>query len=151
VRDTWPQIEKEYVATGKVRYVVRDLPLEAIHPHAFKAAEAAHCAGEQGKYWEMYRVLFANQTALTPDDLPRHARTVGLDAGAFKTCLDSGKHAARIRRDQAEAERAGVRGTPTFFFGELEGTTVKVLGAIRGAQPIDAFKATLDRALAAIK
>jgi protein-disulfide isomerase len=59
--NTLPSLDKEYIATGKVRYVFHDFPLEAIHPQAFKAAEAAHCAGEQQKYWEMHGRLFANQ------------------------------------------------------------------------------------------
>src|SRR5206468_2296125 len=60
-RETYAQIEKEYIATGKVKYVLLDLPLESIHKFAFKAAQVANCAGEQGKYWEMHDRLFANQ------------------------------------------------------------------------------------------
>ena len=82
VRETYPQLDKEYVQTGKVKYVLRDLPLEAIHPLAMKAAEAAHCAGEQGKYWEMHDRLFANQTELARTDLAKHAQALGLDAAA---------------------------------------------------------------------
>jgi protein-disulfide isomerase len=70
---TLPRLMTEYVKTGKVKYVLRDFPLEPIHPLAFKAAEAARCASDQGKYWEMHDRLFSNQQALGPKDLPRHA------------------------------------------------------------------------------
>ena len=100
-----------------LRYVVRDLPLESIHKEAFKAAEATHCARDQGKYWEMYGRLFANQRQLGRDDLTQHAQALGLDKGAFERCLESGKHADAIRKDLAEAQRLQVTGTPTFFIG----------------------------------
>src|SRR5207247_198291 len=96
---------------------VRHLPLgvdrhpsEAIHGDAFKAAEAAHCAGEQGKYWEMHDRLFANQRALGGAQLPVHAQALGLTAQAFGECLDSGKYAAEIRKDLEDGQKAGVRG-----------------------------------------
>jgi predicted DsbA family dithiol-disulfide isomerase len=131
---------------------VRDLPLEAIHKEAFKAAEASHCARDQGKYWEMYNRLFANQRQLGRDDLARHAQAVGLDMTAFQRCLDSGKHAETVRKDLAEAQRLGVTGTPTFFIGvagpnDSEMKATKVVGA----QPYAAFKAAIDRLLAAPK
>lgn len=134
--------------TGKLRYVVRDFPLESIHPHATKAAEASHCAGDQGKYWEMHDLLFANQRALGASDLPGHARTLGLDAKKFQDCLDGGAHAARVRRDLADGQKAGVRGTPTFFLGVIEGNgKVRVVQVLRGAQPATAFKTAIDAAL----
>ena len=99
-----PQIEREYIKTGKLKYVARDFPLESIHPLAFKAAEAAHCAGEQGKYWEMHSRLFENQRALSLKDLPQHAQALGLDAPKFQQCLESGKYASRIRKDLADGQ-----------------------------------------------
>ena len=131
---------------------MRDFPLEAIHPQAFKAAEAAHCAGDQGKYWEMHVLLFAQQRALGAADLTRHAATLGLDGAKFQTCLDKGTHADAVRRDLAEGAKAGVRGTPTFFLGVIEnGTKVRVTRVIRGAQPAEAFKQAIDAALAPAK
>src|SRR5262245_60258458 len=147
---TSPQIQKEYVETGKVRHVFRNMPLEAIHPQAFKAHEAALCAGDQGKYWEMHDTLFANQRALQPEQLVGHAKTLGLDAGAFQTCLDSGKQAARIREDLAEAERLGLNGTPAFLIGvSTPDGKVKTVRFVSGARPYADFKAALDAALAA--
>src|SRR4030095_13649300 len=93
VRDTFPNIDKEYIQTGKVKYVFRDLPLESIHKNAFKAAEAGQCAGEQKKYSEMHDRLFANPTALEPAMLTAHAEAIGIDSKKFQACLDSGKYA----------------------------------------------------------
>jgi protein-disulfide isomerase len=136
------------VKTGKLRYAVRDFPLEAIHPQAFKAAEAAHCAGDQGQYWEMHVLLFQNQRALGPAELTKYAGTLGLDGAKFQTCLDKALHAEAVKRDLAEGMKAGVRGTPTFFLGTIEsGDKVRVTRIIRGAQPAEAFKAAIDAAL----
>jgi protein-disulfide isomerase len=135
-----------------LRYLVRDLPLESIHKEAFKAAEATHCARDQGKYWEMHGRLFANQRQLGRDDLTQHAQALGLDKGAFERCLESGKHADAIRKDLAEAQRLQVTGTPTFFIGVV-GPNDSEMKATKlvGAQPYAAFKAAIDRLLAAPK
>ncbi len=84
VHDAYAQIEAEYIKTGKLRYVIREFPLESIHPQAFKAAEAALCAGDQGKYWEMHDRLFANQRALAPDQLPRPPRFARISTTASR-------------------------------------------------------------------
>jgi len=147
VRDTYPQLDKEYIQTGKLKYVFRDLPLEAIHKNAFKASEAAHCAGEQNKFWEMHDRLFANQTALEPAMLTTHAQAIGVDAKKFQACLDSGKYAADIRKGIAEANKYGISGTPTSVIGLTQSgdpKTIKVLKVIRGAQSYAAFKDALD-------
>jgi protein-disulfide isomerase len=133
-----------------VRYVFHDFPLEAIHPQAFKAAEAAHCAGEQQKYWEMHGRLFANQQALAPERLSEHAQALGLEAAAFKDCLDSGRYAERVRKDIAEGQKLGITGTPTMLLGVSEGNQVKEVKMLRGAQPLSVFKAEIDKSLAAM-
>jgi protein-disulfide isomerase len=150
-QQTMSQIEREFIDTGKVRYAVRNLPLESIHPDAFKAAEAAECAGAQGKFWEMHKLLFVNQRALGVAELPRHADTLGLDAAEFRKCLGSGEYAAKVRKDVEDAHNAGLTGTPAFFVGVIRGSepTVRVVRKISGAQPFSAFKATLDAMLAA--
>lgn len=150
-QQTMGQIEREFVDTGKVRYAVRNLPLASIHPDAFKAAEAAECAGAQGKFWEMHKLLFANQRALGLAELPRHADALGLDGAAFRKCLDAGEHAAKVRKDVEDAQKAGVTGTPAFFVGVSRGTDpkVRVLRKISGAQPFSAFKSALEALLAA--
>lgn len=135
--------------TGKVQYAVREFPLESIHPQAFKAAEAALCAGEQGKYWEMHGQLFANQRALAPADLASYAQGLGLDQAKFVQCLEGGRHAPRVRGDLADGQRAGMTGTPTFFIGVADGKgAVKIVQTLRGAQPYAAFKSAIDNVLA---
>jgi protein-disulfide isomerase len=152
-RDTVPQLLEEYIKTGKLKYVLRDFPLESIHPAAVKAAEAPHCAADGGKYWEMHERLFANPKALAPDDLMAHAQAVGLDSEAFKRCLESEKYALRVRQAQAEGERAGVRGTPTFFIGLTEPNSERItaVAALRGAQPFARFQAEIEKLLASPK
>ena len=149
-RQTLPQLDKEYIKTGKIKLVYRDYPLVRIHPDAFKAAEAAQCAGDQGKYWQMHDRFFANPKSLGEKDLPGHAKALGLDAAKFKTCLDSGQKKAGVRADIADAVKAGVRGTPTFLIGYTEPgkSTITGVSRIRGARPFASFKAAIDRLLA---
>ena len=145
---TLPALKNEYVAKGKVRYVFRDFPLDQIHPLARKAAEAAHCAGEHAKYWEMHDVLFQNQRALAPLQLAEHARTVGVEGAKFDECLSSGRHAARVERGLADGAAVGVQGTPTFVVGKTKAGDVVEGTPIRGAQPLETFRRIIDQALA---
>ena len=148
-RETFPQIQRDFIDTGRLKYVFRDFPIATIHPDAFKAAEAAHCAGEQGKYWEMHERLFGNQTALGLAHVPRHAQALGLDVQQLRQCLDGGKYAAEIRRDSDEGLKAGVRSTPTFFLGLSDADSpIKVLRMLVGAQPYARFKDAIESLLA---
>jgi protein-disulfide isomerase len=145
-------LDREYIQTGKVKYVILDLPLASIHPLAMKAAEATHCAGEQGKYWEMHDALFANQRQLARPDLSKHAQALGLDVAAFDQCLDKGTSAARIRKDMAEAQRLQITGTPTFIVGLTSPDSSQITGLrISGAQPYQAFKDAIERLLSSAK
>lgn len=146
---TLPQLEKDFIKTGKIRYVLRDFPLAAIHPLAAKAHEAAHCAGEQGNYWEMHDQLFANQKALQADKLPDYAKAAGVsDASAFQACLDGGKYEARTTASLKEGSEVGVRGTPSFLLGHTEANgTVKAVQLIRGAQPFPVFQQHINALL----
>ena len=109
-------LKAEYIDTGRLRYVFRDFPLDRIHPQARKAAEAAHCAGEQGKYWEMHDLLFHNETTLQPERLHAYARRLGLDAAAFDHCLVEGRYATKVQQDVEEGTVAGIRGRlPSFW------------------------------------
>ncbi len=152
-RDTMPQLDREYFKTGKVKYIFRDLPLEAIHPHAFNAARAARCAGEQGKFWEMHFKLFENPRALAPEALTAHAESLEIDTARFKQCMAGDKYAAEIRQDIADAANAGIGATPNFIVGLVGGKdardqSIKVLNVITGARPYAIFKAAIDSALA---
>ena len=152
-RESLPQIERDYIKTGKLKYVVRDFPIASIHKNAFKAAEAARCAGEHGKYWEMHEQLFSNQNALDRNELLVHAQTVGLELSAFQQCLDSGKYQSKVRRDIVDGSKAGVSGTPAFFLGLTQPGTqeVKVLRTIEGAQPYNNFQKAIEILLSSQK
>lgn len=149
VRETVPQIIKDYVETGKIRYYFLDFPL-AFHKQAAKAAEAALCAGDQGRFWEMHDTLFENQKALNSDDLEKYAQALGLDIPTFKECLDSGKHAEKIKKDMAEAQKAGISGTPSSLIGWVQddSKSVKAVKIVKGAQPFAAFKEAIESLLA---
>jgi protein-disulfide isomerase len=122
---------------GKVRIIFRDLPLQ-MHAQAPKAAEAAACANEQGKFWEMHDKLFASQQKLQIADLKQHAVDLGLTADTFNQCLDSGKFAENVKRDSDDGTRYGLTGTPGFFInGRL----------LVGAQPYEAFAQVIDEEL----
>jgi len=130
-----------------VKYVWRDLPLD-MHPNAQKAAEAANCAGAQGKFWEMHDRLFANQQTIAAADLPKHAEALQLNVGEFQKCLDSGRFAADIKNDIDAGNNAGINGTPTFLIGTVQPNgTVKVTKKLVGAKSYAEFKAAIDSLL----
>ena len=126
------QVMKEY--GDKVRLVFRHFPLE-FHKKAPKASEAALCAGDQGKFWEMHDQLFANQQKLDVPDLKAHAASLKLDTAKFDKCLDSGEKASVIQADLADGKKAGVSGTPAFFINGI---------LLSGAQPFEEFKSIID-------
>ena len=100
---------------GNVRFAFRHFPLEEVHPHARQAAEAAECAGAQGRFWEMHELLFAHQTHLDAKHLHGYAEQLGLDLARFTAELDDQVYLQRIREHVASGKRSGVRGTPGFF------------------------------------
>jgi predicted DsbA family dithiol-disulfide isomerase len=124
---------------GKVRLYYRDYPLP-FHDKAQKASEAALCAADQGKYWEMHGKLFANQSALAVPQLKEHAKGLGLDAGRFDKCLDSGEKAKMVEASKKAGDQAGVNGTPAFFINGRP---------LSGAVPIEKFKEIIDYELSA--
>jgi len=136
VAPTLKQVKQTY--GDKVRVVWKDFPLTQIHPQAFKAGEAAHCAADQGKFWEYHDRLFANQQALQPADLKKHAADLGLDGAAFGTCLDSSKYGERVRDGVAEGSRLGVNSTPTIYINGR---------VLSGAQPYETFASMIDEEL----
>jgi protein-disulfide isomerase len=126
------------VYKGKVRLVYRDFPLP-FHGKAQKASEAALCAQDQGKYWEMHERLFANQQALALPELKAHAKTLGLEGGKFDQCLDSGAKAPIVEASKKAGEAVGVNGTPAFFINGRP---------LSGAVPFEQFKEIIDHELA---
>lgn len=146
--DIYPQISKDYIQTGKVKYFFRDLPLP-MHPHAMIAARAAHCAGEQGKYWEMHDSLFAKQNVIRDVDMPGRAKELGLDSAKFSECLSSDRYTDEINKSAAEAQKLGIGGTPTFFIGKIDSSgEVTDLKTIIGTRPYDVFKSAIEDSLA---
>jgi protein-disulfide isomerase len=147
---TLSQIDDEYIKSGKVRYVVKDYPLESLHANAFRAAHANHCAAEQGRAWDMYERQMANQQKLTAEDIIGYADAMGLDTRKFKDCLGSGKYVAEVRKQVAEGQSLGVKGTPTFFLGvsEPDSSQMKPQKMLTGAVAYSVFKTAIDESLA---
>lgn len=137
-QQTKPQLIREYVDTGQVKFVYKHFPLAQIHQYSQKAAEASECAAEQGKFWEYHNMLFENQNALFTSSLKRYASDTGLDRAAFDACLDSGAMAPRVRADFEEGREKGVRSTPTFFVNNVR---------IEGAQPFSSFRQAIESGL----
>jgi protein-disulfide isomerase len=138
--ETMPVLEREYVATGKVRLVYITLPLSSVHPNAVAAAEVALCAARQGRFWALHDLLFRHQSdwAALPEPqayLLALADSARLDRAPLARCVTSHATAAEVEADAARARRAGARSTPTFY---IEG------GLIEGAPPIDVMRAVLD-------
>ena len=100
---------------NRVQVAFRQFPLEEVHPHALAAAEAAECAGGQGKFWEMHDLLFANQEHLKLNQLQGYAGRLQLDMARFTAEMDDHVYLQRIREHMEGARRSGVRGTPAFF------------------------------------
>ena len=145
MQQTAPQLETEFIATGKVRYVFVDYPIEQLHPDAFKAHEAANCAGDQGKYWQMHAQLFAAPAREVPQ-LVKQAEGIGIDGAAFRKCLEGGKYAAPVRESVARMQQLGIDSTPTFLVGltPTGDQPMKVLKVVKGAVPYQQFKAVLE-------
>lgn len=148
-RDTYPQVLENYVKTGKVMFFYHDFPLSS-HPHADMAAQAAHCAGDQGKYWEMHDDLFAHQGQLSERTISTDAQSLTIDSAKLMSCISSGRYAAAIQKSREDAVQMGVRATPSFLIGTLDadGHELRVVRALRGAYTYEAFKSALDGVLA---
>ena len=99
----------------RLRFVFRHFPLDSVHPHARRAAEAAEAAAAQGRFWEMHDLLYENRENLDDESLGRYADELGLDVARFEDDLSERRHAPRVRDDRFGGERSGVEGTPTFF------------------------------------
>ena len=142
-RAAYPIIEELRRRSGAhVRFVFRNFPLAAVHPHAQHAAEAVEAAGGQGRFWEMYRSLFERQDLLTDEALIGYAESLGLDAARFARELRQHLYAPRVREDVASGIDSGVNGTPTFYINgrrhdapyDLETLLGVVNAALRGRE-----------------
>jgi protein-disulfide isomerase len=145
-----PELVKAYVDTGKVKYVMREFPIQSIHPQALKASQAALCAGALGKYWEMHDLIFGNQRQIAVEHLKAHGQSLGLDSASFEDCLAGDSYVEQIRSDLAEGQKLGIRGTPSFLLGATDAADpnkVKVTKLIRGAVPLVTFTQVLEEIL----
>jgi protein-disulfide isomerase len=155
--DMEPELVRRYIIPGTVYFVYRSMG-EWIGPESVAAAEAAYCAGDQNKFWEMHDTIFANHSGENVGDytdrrLKAFAETIALDMGAFNSCFDGNKYNSQVRQDQADGQAAGLRGTPSFVFTySVNGVTkTRFLG---GAYPIEDpsaqsdFKREIEAALA---
>ena len=140
---TFAKLKKEYIDTGKVRYVLRDFPLD-FHDHAKTAAIAANCAGEQDAYWQMNDQLFANQSELGGGLYQRTALSLGLNMDQFEACLNSPEQARKIEADVAYGQEIGVNGTPTFFIGRVQNGQLADAREVSGTQPLSAFSRIIE-------
>jgi len=134
---TLPLIEENYIKTGKVKLVYRDFPL-SFHQNAQKAAEAAECADEQGKFWEYHNTIYDNQNTLDINNLKQYAANLNLDTSKFESCLDSGKMTSEVQKDFKDGQSYGVEGTPAFFINGIP---------LSGAQPYQVFEQVIESQL----
>jgi len=142
-----PTLEKEYIETGKLKFVMRENPIPSLHRNAVNASKAAVCAGGQGKYWEMHNLMFDNQKELGIDNLKAFADTIGLDTDMFKICIESEEVKKRVNADIASGVKLGAAGTPGFFLGLTDPNDpdkAKMSVFIKGARSLDTFKASID-------
>ena len=146
--DALPQLNRRYVDSGRVQLAVRHFPLESIHHGATKAAVAAVCAANEGKFWEMHDALFADQKKLDQPSLVARAESLSLDVRTFGKCL-SGQAADQVTRDVQSATELNLRGTPAFLVGRRQaGGLIKVVSVISGAVPFSTFEREIEAALA---
>ena len=137
----FPDLKKNYIDTGKVRFYSRDLPLD-FHSNAMRAAEAARCASDQGQFWQLRDVMGANPNKLDMDSLVADAADLKMDVPAFRACVESEKYKNAVQTDVLEAMKIGASGTPTFVVGKS--TPDGVDGdLVVGAQPYAMFELKL--------
>ena len=148
MKNTYPRLKKEYIDTGKIRWVVRDMPL-GFHKQARLAATAVHCAGDQDKLWEFRDLLYHNQTKLMPEHLEQYASQVGIDTATFNSCLNSDRYQADIDKDAEDAAKEKITGTPTFVIGKADKNNIVNGKRIVGAQSYAAFRIEIERLLKA--
>ena len=147
--ETFPEIRRAYVDTGKVRYAARDLPLP-FHAFAIPAAVAARCAGEQGKFWQYRDELFRNQSQIGRAPYAELASQLGLDLAKFEACRTGGQQEAAVRADAAMARSHGISSTPSFVVGRFVDGEFQAEKFSGSKSPKD-FAARIDAALAQSK
>ena len=144
-----PNLKKEYIQTGLVRFIHKDLPLP-FHSQAVRAAAAARCAGEQNNYWTTYGALFDGQSCLQCKGVVAIARERGVDATKLQACMNRDATTALINANVSEAQLHGIRATPTFVIGPTRTDNTHRGEILEGALPWPEFKMMLDEELKAL-
>jgi protein-disulfide isomerase len=139
------ELKKNYIDTGKVRFYSRDLPLDSLHPNAFRAAQAARCAADQGQFWALRDIMGSNPDKLDIDNLMADATKLKMDPGAFRGCLDTQKYKEAVQTDVLEASEIGAEATPTFVIGKSTPQGVDGELAV-GLQPYAEFVKAISKA-----
>lgn len=149
-KETYPEIYKEYINTGKLRYAIIDNPLP-FHKMAPKAAEAAHCANEQGNFWKMHDKMMFNPE--TVNDLNALASSLDLDMPEFESCMDEKKYADKVASNISLAKKLNILSVPGFVIASSDPDDpqkVKGISYIRGAMPFTQFQQEIDQALTSL-
>jgi protein-disulfide isomerase len=149
-QETFPQIVKEFVDTGKLRYVMREFPLTSIHPDARAASQAALCAGQQDKYWEVRDRILTNRDKLGAEDLASYATDAGLDMIKWSRCMETDLYDEKVEADLADGADLGIQGTPAFALGRTDPADpdrILATKLIEGAYPFEAFEEAINELL----
>ena len=134
---TLDEVSRKY--GDNVRLVYRQFPIPSIHPNAIKAAEASLCANDQGKFWQLHDLMFADQRSLSISEIKLKASNIGIDSRRFDSCLDQGRFAGQVQSDMRAGALLGIAGTPAVFINGIE-----IKG---GAVPFETLDAAIDREL----
>jgi protein-disulfide isomerase len=147
-QQTMPAIDREFVSEGKVLVAFNHMPL-VIHAHAFDAAEAAECAGNQGKFWQAHNLLFQGRENLVPAAIVSKSRTLGMEPTKLEECISSHRMKAAVEAAVRKAKELHVTSTPTLFAGSiLPDGRLKVAYAMAGFQPIESLRPVIAQILA---
>jgi protein-disulfide isomerase len=149
-KTTLPELMKEYVSTGKVRYYVKDFAAQ----RGPKVSEAAHCAAEQGKYWQLHDKLFENYGKYSDTELSEYVQQTGADPTIFQKCVESARYSKLVSDSMEQGSTAGVEGTPTFMLGTIDPadpTKLKSVRTIVGAQSVEQFRAAINAVIESSK
>lgn len=146
-RTTLPLLERDYIVTGKVRFVFMNEPL-AIHPRSQPAAEAALCAARQGRFWAMHDWLYENQTTFDQANVAEYAGRLNIEPGALEACVRTHASAKQVKKDAELGYQLGVSGTPTFLIGTAQSPdSMMALQWVKGVLPYNALQEIIDDVL----
>jgi len=142
-KKTFPLIKQQYIDTGKIKYFIKDFPLD-FHSQAKNASISSLCAGQQGYFWEMHELIFDNNKKLSEELFVQFAVQIKLDISSFKKCLSSTEAKQIVDNNISEGELIGVRGTPAFFVGKIKDNKLIDIRALYGAQSFSSFSRVIN-------